>query len=420
MEYPKIRPVSAFPIEIPEGQFICLQDPNCYLEHPVIVSPEMFSVIQFFDGKRSLPDIQEAYMKRYGITLYTEQIRQIVEQLDQNLLLESPAFYAHVERLRREYAQIPVRVSSHKGAAYPEEKAALCHQLESYFTNADGPGELCISQSSSSDTTKSSTIEAIMAPHIDLKAGGTTYAWTYHALANSDADLFVILGTSHVEMNNFFALTKKTFETPFGQLKTDLEFVNALSDQLSYDPFKDELIHKYEHSIEFQVIFLQYWQEYIRKATHPVKIVPILCGGSMHEAIAFNQPIENIPQLEESIQGLQHVLRQHKKVCIIASVDFSHIGLRYGDPKEPSRERLEEVQHSDRNLLKTMEHAHHKAFIAQLQKNRNETQVCGYVPMYTMLRCLDGVRGSLLHYKQAEFGEGSFVSFASMIWKTEE
>lgn len=255
-----------------------------------------------------------------------------------------------------------------------------------------------------------------MAPHIDIKAGGPTFAWAYHALASSEADTFIILGTSHVAMENFFTVTRKSFETPFGILQTDQEFVNALAQNLPYDPFADELIHKSEHSIEFQVIFLQYLQRVLGKTGASARIVPILCGGSMHEALTPNSHEVQIPQLEESIAALQQVMQHTPNSCVIASVDFSHIGVRYGDAASPDAHTFTQVEHTDRQLLQALAHGDHQTFIGHLQQTSNRTQVCGYAPLYTLLRILNGAQGTLLHYNRTELSPGSFVSFASMVW----
>jgi AmmeMemoRadiSam system protein B len=415
MQYPKLRPLSAFPVELSDGQYICLQDPDRHLEKPVVISPNTFFIIQFFDGQHSFVDIQEAYLRQYGTLLYTEQIQQIVDQLDNCFLLESPAFFEHLRKLREEFARLPVRPSSHQGTAYPDNSEKLASQLESYFTASEGPGHLSVHQTSSFDSAspiKISTPKAIMAPHIDIEAGGPTFAWAYHALAGSDVELFIILGTAHVDMKNFFALTKKSFETPFGRMEIDQSFIEALADQLSYDPFEDELIHKNEHSIEFQVLFLQYLY-----GEQPIKIVPILCGGSVHEMIALNHPLDQTPQFEESVTCLQRLFQAYPKACVIASVDFSHVGIRYGDRAGPNAETLKKVEHVDRNLLAAMENVAHEEFIAQLQQHRNATQICGVAPIYTLLRLLDGTKGTLLHYDRAETGPGSIVTFASMVWE---
>lgn len=413
MQCPKLRPIDAFPVELSDGEYICLQDPHRYLESPILVSPETFFVLQFFDGRHSFDDIQQAFMRRFGTILETEQIQQIAGQLDEVKLLDSPAFSTYLRKLQTDFARLPTRPSSHQGAAYPEESDKLIQQLEGYFTDPKGPGKTPVKAGNIPvKAEKASSIKAIMAPHIDFQAGGATFAWAYDALAASDAEVFVILGTSHVGMKNFFALTPKGFETPFGTLDTDQTFVKELSRHLSYDPFEDEFIHKAEHSIEFQVVFLQYLFRH-----RSIKIVPILCGGEMAEAIFHKWPLEQIPQLEESVTALQQVLRACPNTCVIASVDFSHIGVRYGHQAAPAQETLQKVEELDRELLHTMEAADHQRFVTQLYTTGNVTQVCGIVPMYTTLRVIEGTRGSLLHYDCVELSPGSFVSFASMVWK---
>jgi MEMO1 family protein len=409
MEYPKIRPVSAFPIELDEGQYICLQDPHHYLEHPVLVSPEMFSVIQFFDGQHSCQDIQTAYRQRYGLSLYPEHIRQIIEQLDQYLLLDSPAFFQHLDHLRREFARLSVRPSSHQGKAYPETPQDVTRLLDSFFTAPDGPGPLPRQQPAAP---ADSAVRAIMAPHIDISAGGPTFAWAYQALAAAPRpDVFIILGTSHVEMQNLLALTTKAFETPLGRVETGQTIVNELNAHLPYDAFADELLHKTEHSIEFQVLFLQHLY-----GPQPITIVPILCGGLLHEMLALQQPVTETPQLQESVESLQQIMRT-RAACLVASVDFSHIGLRYGETSAPTPAMLAKVEDIDRELLTALEHGEPTEFIGRLQQDRNASRVCGIVPLYLLLRLLEDTPGTLLHYDRAELGEGSFVTFASMVWK---
>ncbi len=411
MNYPKIRPaISIYAVEEHDGQeLIYLHDQERYSEYVIGVPRETFAIVRFFDGNHSHTDIQERYKRKYGKWVTGEQIRQLVEELDHYLLLESPRFSLHLDGIKREFARLAVRPSSHQGSAYPEERQALTRTLDGYFRDAKGPGELRPHPGAVPP-------KAIMAPHIDLKAGGPTFAWAYHALAASDAEVFVILGTSHVGMDNVFALTRKRFETPYRQVPTEQTFVNQLASELSYNPLDDELIHKSEHSIEFQVVFLQYFHDTLRRNHRPPHIVPILCGGEMLEAIVFNTPLEHVPQLEESITALKRVLSRYPNACVIASVDLSHIGPRYGDIQPPDQKKLDSAEHTDRALLKTLEQGDPQAFVTQLRKNRNKTNVCGIVPIYILLRLLEGSRGKLLHYDRTEFGKDSYVSFASMMW----
>ena len=87
----------------------------------------------------------------------------------------------------------------------------------------------------------------------------------------------MVLGTSHYGQPDKFGLTRKPFETPFGRTRID----QALVDELEAQPaaLMEDYCHAVEHSIEFQVLFLQaiYGPD--------VRILPVLCGSfgrSMH------------------------------------------------------------------------------------------------------------------------------------------
>jgi AmmeMemoRadiSam system protein B len=138
----------------------------------------------------------------------------------------------------------------------------------------------------------------------------------------------------------------------------------------------------------------------------------------MHETLALDRPLEQTPQLEESITCLQCLFQNHRNTCVIASVDFSHIGPKFGDMSKIDTGILKKVEQVDRDLLAALENVAHEDFVAQLRQHHNATRVCGIVPMYTMLRLLEGTKGSLLHYDRAETAPGSFVTFASMVWKS--
>lgn len=407
MQCPKLRSIDAFPVEISGEEYICLQDPHRYVESPILVAPATFFILQFFDGRHTVEDVQRAFRRRFGEELEEEQIEQIALQLDEARLLDSPAFSEYARAVRDEFSRTPLRPAAHQGTAYADTPDALLRQLDGYFTHQKGPGAL-------PDATRGplERIRAVMAPHIDFEAGGPTFAWSYDALAASDADLFVILGTSHVGMQNFLALTRKHFETPLGIMETDERFVDELAGALPYDGFADELLHRAEHSIEFQVAWLQHlFRE------RPISIVPMLCGGSMAEAIHQQHPLAEVDQIDESVTALRQTLARHPNACVIASVDFSHVGVRYGHQAPPAPETLQQVETLDRKLLDALAAASPAEFAAHVYDTGNVTQVCGIAPLYAMLATLDGARGRLLHYDCVELSPGSHVSFAGMVWK---
>ena len=85
------------------------------------------------------------------------------------------------------------------------------------------------------------------------------YRAAYSALTPADADrTFVILGTSHYGHPDRLGLTRKPFVTPFGEAVTDTRLVDELESKLGAAAMVEDYCHAIEHSIEFQVVFLQH------------------------------------------------------------------------------------------------------------------------------------------------------------------
>ncbi len=102
-------------------------------------------------------------------------------------------------------------------------------------------------------------VRGVLSPHIDFHRGGSVYTWSYKELVeNTQADTFVVLGVAHQYCRRRFALTSKDFETPLGLVPTNRSYLDSIVAMVGRDYFDDELAHRTEHSIEFQVVFLQY------------------------------------------------------------------------------------------------------------------------------------------------------------------
>jgi len=110
----------------------------------------------------------------------------------------------------------------------------------------------------------------IVSPHIDPPRGGWCYAWAYVALAAAPVRTVLLLGVAHSGPPEPFVLTRKSFQTPLGVLAVDEAAVAELESRVG-DLTRWELVHRSEHSLEFQVIFLQH-----ALADRPVRIVPLL------------------------------------------------------------------------------------------------------------------------------------------------
>ncbi len=410
MEKPKIRPVEAFAAEYEGRSVIALRDPQGYTEGMVFVPREALSLLGLFDGEHTLLDIQEAYMRRYGQLLFSEQIRQLVQQLDGYHLLDSPAFGDYKSAVEQAFHQSKVRRASHAGAAYEEQPEALHRQLDALFTAPQGPGR-------PEPALRNGPLQGLIAPHIDLVRGGTAYAYAYKALAESEpADLYVVLGVAHAGSEQLFILTEKDFETPLGRVETDRHLVQRLQERCAGDMFADELSHKSEHSIEFQVIFLQH----LLADSGPFEILPILVG-SFHDLVESGTGPQQHPAISEFTEALRQALqevRQQRRVCLIAGVDLSHVGSRFGDPQELTPEFLNRVERQDRQFLQYVLEQDATALFEMIRDEKDWRKVCGFPALYTFLQLLPESKGELLDYQQwADPLSGCSVSFASMAFR---
>jgi hypothetical protein len=287
----------------------------------------------------------------------------------------------------------------HAGVSYEQDPEGLRLQLQSFFDPENGgPGDPRPVQSRK-------TIAALMAPHIDLRAGGPCFAYAYKALVETrPVSTCVILGTGHEPLANCFALSRKNFETPLGLVAADNDFIDELTSRCSLDLLADEFAHRREHTIEFQTLFLSL-------LLPDVRIVPILCSFAVEELEQRSTDILTmVYSLRETLDSYPH------PVCLISSVDLAHIGPRYGDPFRPHAGTVREHEEADRQLLETMATADADTFANTLVREGNRRRICGLPPLYTMLKTLENtVEGELLHYDSTEVdGEGSFVTFGSM------
>ena len=407
MGCPKIRNINAFLTKISGQDMICLQDPAGINEEMIFVSPDTFFIISLFDGQHSLLDIQSEYMRRFGQLLYTEKINEVIDDLDSRLLLDSDKFRDFKRQMYDEFIKSPVRTAIFAGKGYDKNEERLKDQINNYFTSPEGPGRVNLDKSAKD-------IKGVVAPHIDFSRGGTCYAFAHKEIGEaSEADIFVVLGTAHVETDNFFALTLKDFETPLGILETDKFFINSLEKRCKGNLFVDELVHQREHSIEFQCIFLQY----LFGGQKKIKIVPILCG-SFHKMVAQNTLPDEDPQVREFLMALKETISSSdRKVCLIASADLAHLGLQFGDRHSMSSEKLQEISREDLQMLKYVENVDPNGFFLSIQKENDKRRICGLSPIYTMLSTMESTRGKLLKYDQwKDPQKQSTVTFASLVF----
>ena len=163
-----------------------------------------------------------------------------------------------------------------------------------------------------------------------------------------------------------------------------------------HDCFASELGHRGEHSIEFQAVFLRYLLGGRRDFT----IVPILASFA-HEALARGAGPEDDPRVARFLDAVaETAAAQKRRVAFVAGADLAHVGPRFGDPAPISPEELARVEREDRAMLRPVASGDAAGFFASVEADGDRRRICGFSPIYALLRCLPGVSGVVRHYGQ--------------------
>lgn len=406
MEKPKVRPLEAVPVAVRGQQMILLRDPQGFSERVLSVSQPVFYLVTQFDGTRTVTEIQADFTRRFGQLILSDKIREVIAALDNALLLDNERFRQHRRELEETFRRLSVRPSSHAGRSYPASPEELTALLDGFFDPPEGPGQPV----PGSMTTRPA--KAIMAPHLDLRRGGACFAHAYKALAESPpADTCLILGIAHTPTQYPYVFTAKSFETPLGVCRCDSQLTNALLARAGTHLLTDEWVHRNEHSIEFQVLFVQ-------RLFPRAQIVSILCGG-LYDDRGHPVPPPEVPGVPEFIAALRETLAETgKRVCVIASVDFSHVGHRFGDQLQLTPQVLRRVEQDDRETLQRILDLDADAFFASATADNDRRHIDATPAVYALLRALDLEEAELLKYDQSvEPQTQSVVSFASMVFR---
>ncbi len=401
---PMLR-IAPVPVEVEGKKMLVFQDPEGIQEETVLVPLEAAAIIQYFDGTRSIKQIQEELTRQSGQLIDSELIKNLADQLDKKLLLDSPRFHQHVRNLNQEWDKKQVRPPHHAGRAYPQEKEKLQQLLDGFYTAPEGPGEL-------PGKPRSADLKAIMAPHMNINDSGACTAHAFKKLAeNTDASLFVVFGTAHMESQRMFIMSDKDFETPLGTAQTDKELVQRIARlQSNRNPLYD-YIHKQEHSIEFMVLFLQH-----ALAKPDVRILPVLCNAFQPPIVSRTSPQQE-PAFKDFMSALEAALSERdEKVCFIAGADLAHLGPRYGDEEKYGPARMKEEQADDKKMLDHLGQADADGFFMEVAGQQDKRRICGLPPIYAAARASKAQKAELLKwaywYDEQTY---SVVTFASMV-----
>ncbi len=408
--HPRLRQVEC--IHVPDeggGRALMLRDTEGFAPSPVVFSPKLAPILARFDGSRSVATIAAEATQATGQTVDVSLVVELAAELDAAWMLDSEAFRARRREVIAAFVAAEVRPAQHAGGAYPRDAAALRRYIE----------DECLAHAPTRKN--SSAIVGLTAPHMDLWRAAAGYGHAYRALADalSDAvDTVILLGTSHALMRRPFAVCAKAFATPLGALEPDREAIAALAKATRFDVRADEYLHKGEHSLEFQAVFLRHALETRSERTQAPapRIVPILCGLGDAQSSGRDPALD--ADAESFLVALGELVeRRRGRVLVVAGADLAHVGPRFGDAEPLDDRGRERLARRDGESIALAVDRDASGFFTQVQSDLDTRRVCGLGPIYTMLRVLPAAQGARLHYAQhVDPDEGSIVSHASLAY----
>ena len=420
--YPRLRPLDIQEIQEGDRVAVLLTDPTGIAPSPVAVSPEAIPVLTLFDGSVSLEDLVALVDREMGDPRAGENVRKLVQVLDEQLLLESPRYFAERDRVRDEWRALEARPAALAGVSYPADPAELAGFLEHHESVArawiagskPAPGLDAAAPPPSAPSTSAGP-RALAAPHIDLRRGGPVFARAWLEYDGRPApDVVFVFGVGHMLLEEPFAITDKPFDTPLGRVEVAADAVRSITEAVGPSITAEELAHRDEHSIEFQAVALRR-----RFGAGAPRIVPLLCGG-FHGLVRYERKPSEEPRVEGVIAAVrtaaQALVAAGKTVAFVAAIDLAHVGVRFGDAIDLDAAALKEIEDKDRAALDAALRGDAEGWFEAIASHGDSTRICGFAAMYTMLRVAEPGAGRLLAWEPSLEPGGSVVTYASVAW----
>ena len=393
-----IQPVAT---TIKGRRMIAFHDPYHLTEHGIALDINTLPILQLLDGFHDLKDIQIMLMKRQGGRIvYISEIESFIDSLDRACLLESPSFDQKMCGLRSAFSSQPIRLPVHAGKSYVSDPAELAQFIENIENNLTQEYLRNIPDN----------IAGILAPHIDINVAKDMYVNTYRYLKGKSYDIVMILGINHHAQEGLYCVSEKNYVTPFGEIKTDKNFIRKLKKALPIGTLApDDFSHMTEHSIEFQTIFLHHY------LMGPFTIVPILCGG-VHEFIHHGRDIFTDEMFQGMVSLMRQLLEERKgRILLVAGVDLSHVGRKFGD-QAPADVLLPEATAQDKMILSFLSRGEPEKIFLTAVETLDRYHVCGLPAILLFASLLAENRVDILHFDTYHERETeSAVNYASLI-----
>jgi len=279
-----------------------------------------------------------------------------------------------------------VRRPTQAGTFYEGDAEALKTQIETCFLQEFGP-----KKQPKVNTAGPREVVGLICPHAGYMFSGAVAANAYYELAqDGKPDTVVILGPNHTGYGGALSLMNDgVWRTPLGDVEVD----GATADQIVRETGLvdvDDVAHRFEHSIEVQLPFLQFLY------------------GSAFKFVPICFQMQDLASAVEVGKALVEVLAS-KNAVVIASSDMTHY--------EPQKNAAAK----DLAALKAVEAMDEKRFYSIIEK-QNVT-ACGYGPIAAVIAAAKGLGAKetkLLCYKSSGDVTGDYssvVGYAAVSFK---
>lgn len=263
------------------------------------------------------------------------------------------------------------------GLFYEARREGLLRQLEEAFTHPLGPGS-----KPPRPGEYTGGILGVVSPHAGYMYSGHVAAHGYLELARGGApEAVVLMGPNHHGMGMPVAASEAdAWETPLGLVEVDKELARRLVEWSGVLAF-DEEAHRYEHSLEVQLPFLQY----------------VFGGGfGIVPITMYLQNPEVSRRLGSAIARAFEELGV--KAYVVASSDFTHY--------EEARKAREKDEEAINMVLRLDEGGLYDVIVER------DVTACGYGPIMSLVAAAKrlGAEARLLKYSNSGDVTGDYSS----------
>jgi AmmeMemoRadiSam system protein B len=239
------------------------------------------------------------------------------------------------------------------------------------------------------DRAKKVEVVGLVSPHAGYVYSGAVAGAVISRIKFKDT--FVILGPNHTGRGKAFSImTEGVWRTPLGDVEIDSELGRHVLATSSYME-EDFAAHQYEHSLEVQVPFLQFFRP-------DVMIVPVVlahASGAVYKKIG---------------KELAGAIKESKKgVIMLASSDMTHY-----EPHESAKRK-------DNQAIEAMLDLDEDKLLKRVDEL--DISMCGYAPVVSLIcaaKELGAEKAELVKYQTSGDTSGDYssvVGYAGIIVK---